>query len=184
VILSSKFSSNYSCASKAEANNMTLTQIPILDQGGVLLPLTENHIDIAPNPLRIARYARMSLESLLLRTEKGFITTIDLFMELHRRASTAVMHGEGCYVWDCVPFTNGENSWAEQLERARLIMTYDYRWHSFEARSKKSVRSSENEEHNPVEMVQVLASSYVQSYVRWSKGKRQVLLPDNPKDFD
>jgi hypothetical protein len=156
---------------------MTLTKIPILDEGGLLLPLTDDHINIALNRHRAVRYALMTLDQLWLRCQKGYVMTIDLFIELHLRASTSVMNEEGCYLWDCVPFTSQENSWAGQLERARLIMSYDYRWNT---PCKKPRTYSESQKHRV--LVRHIARQYVQSYVRWSKGKRQVLLPEIPQD--
>jgi hypothetical protein len=92
-----------------------------------------------PYPFSSLNYAQMSLLQLIQICTDGTAISIDLFMELHRRASAQVFRTGSCFNWDCIPLDFAEGEENLQLERARITMTYDVKWKTGRAPENPSV---------------------------------------------
>jgi hypothetical protein len=119
--------------------NMSTTHIDIFDKSGILKPITDEHMSITPTLSRRDRYIAMSVEELVGCCREGSYTTVDLLMELHRRAAVSVFRHKRLYNWDCVPVELDKHGVDHQAERARMIMTYDCKWKSSRAPDNPSI---------------------------------------------
>jgi hypothetical protein len=117
---------------------MTNTYMTLFDRSGILLPIKDEHMFCPPNPFKYRSYAQMPLQQLTKVCKDGN-TNIDMFMELYRHASAQVFRAKSRFYWDCVPvdFTRGEENL--QLQRARIIMTYDAKWKTGRAPTNLSI---------------------------------------------
>jgi hypothetical protein len=157
---------------------MTNTHVQLFDAAGILLPIKDEHMCTPPNPFRSITYTQMSLPQLIQICTDSTATSIDLFMELHRRASAHVFRTGSCFYWDCIPvdFVEGEENL--QLERARVIMTYDAKWKTGRAPENPSVIDLGTRD-TKVEPVYHAVRSSVNAVIEQAKRKQSFEVSSN-----
>lgn len=103
-----------------------MLQGPLLDQSGKLLPIENKDLEVPSEVERVNECGRMYTCSLLSEAQKG-VNNIELFMELHRRATQKFLKDGSQYPWDTASIT-GEY----QNQNARMVREYDRKWNIFQ----------------------------------------------------
>jgi hypothetical protein len=104
-----------------------MLQGPLLDQSGNLLPIENKDLEVPSKAERVNDCGRMYTCTLLSEAQKG-VNDIELFMELHRRATQKYLKSGSRYLWDTSSI-QGEH----QNQNARIVREYDRKWNIFQS---------------------------------------------------
>ena len=99
-----------------------MPQIPYLDHRGNLVPITNGDLLFPSLPHKVAQYARIYTCILVREARQGNID-LELFLELHRRATEQFLKDGTLFRWN-----HGEGTCWDHFSNARLIRQYDAKW--------------------------------------------------------
>lgn len=99
-----------------------MPQIPYIDSRGNLVPITNGDLMFPSRPTYVAHYGSI-YTYLLVREAKRQNIDLELFLELHRRATERFLRDGTFFKWN-----RGEGSGWDHFSNARLIGEYDEKW--------------------------------------------------------